>query len=365
MTFKKTRIVSFFQGLLLFLVFWTTKKPLVFLLDDASNDVIYVLGVLLVFLTFILSWILLRIGKLEAVIFQSVIMLIILTMAMSDGALFGVYKGFSIILMLNFMVMIYLLNRQAFNVEIILLTMAGCFLFYGIVSGLWLFVIGYDLKLRETIGFNGPIVFGQYMIISFTIYLLYGHKLKAPIAVSLSYLSLSKGPILGGFLAFYLDSKNKFKLAVISVPLLAASVSIFEFDSRAFSWLSLDSFESLLALSSVSSRVDAYVQGYHLLSESFMGLGWGGWSKISYLRYPHNIFLEILVEPPLLLGLFLLSFMCLVFYYIKDRRYRILLCVMLFMAQFSGSIVDNRGVFFISMLFSLVCPVFERRVKDL
>ena len=365
MILKKTKIASYFQGLLLFLVFWTSKKPLVFLLDDASNDVVYLLVTLLVLLTFILSWILLRIGKLEAFIFQLVVMLIILAMTMLDGTLFGVYKGFSIILMLDFMVMIYLINKQSFNVKIILLTMAGCFLFYGLVSSLLLFVIGHDFQQREIIGFNGPIVFGQYMIISFTIYLLYWHKLKASMAFLLSCLSLSKGPMLGGFLGVLLNSKNKFKLVLISVSLLVVSASIFEFDSRVFSLLSLDSLESLFALTSVSARMDAYVQSYYSLSESFLGLGWGGWSKISYLNYPHNIFLEILVEPPLLLGLFLISFMWLAFYLIKDQRFRILFFVMLLMAQFSGSIVDNRGIFFITMLFLLVYPTFERRVKDL
>jgi O-antigen ligase len=231
--------------------------------------------------------------------------------------------------------------------------MAGIFLFYGLISSVWLYSINYDLQQREIIGFNGPIVFGQYMIISFTIYLLYGNKLKGYTAFLLSFLSLSKGPFIAGLLTIYLNYRSKSKF-LIYMLLLAASVLIFAPNIRVLEWLThLNSVEDLLKLSSISARVDAYTQSYYLISESLMGLGWGGWKEVSYLKYPHNIFLEILVELPLILAVFFIFYIGFVFYSIKDKRYRILFSIMLLMALFSGSIIDNRGIFFITMLFLL------------
>ena len=210
------------------------------------------------------------------------------------------------------------------------------------------------MQQRDVIGFNGPIVFGQYMVISFTIYLLYGNKFKGYTAFLLSFLSLSKGPFIAGLLTIYLNSRSKFKLLFIYMLLLVASVLIFEPSIRVLEWLTnLNSVEDLLEVSSISARVDAFTQSYYLISENFMGLGWGGFQEFSYLKYPHNLFVEILVELPLILAVLLIFYIGFVFYSIKDKRYKILFSIMFLMAMFSGSILDNRGIFFITMLFLL------------
>jgi hypothetical protein len=281
-------------------------------------------------------------------------MLLLLPVALVYGNEFGVYKAFSIIFMLNMTVTTYLINPSSFNIRTILLVMAGIFLFYGLLSSIWIYIVGYDFDERSVIVFNGPIVFGQYMIISCTIFLLYQSKIKALVAFLLSFLSQSKGPLFGGLLAFLFSSKNKVRSMLILLTFLVGTVVFLELDLRVFSWIfTLIDSGAISEVSSFSARIDAYQQSYRLVSQSFMGLGLGGWSDVSYLRYPHNIFLEILVELPLLLGICLILLMLFAFHSIKDSSYRILFIAILFMALFSGSIVDNRGVFFVTMLFLL------------
>ena len=362
MVIKKLNIVGLFQGLLLFLIFWTAKKPLEFLLNGVSNDLIYLVGAALMVFTIVVSLILLKLDYSGAAIFQLLIMLIFLPIALTHGNEFGAYKAFSLVLMLNLMGIVFLINRLSFSIETILLTMAGLFLFYGVISGIMAQLLGSSFQ-RGIIGFNGPIVFGQYMVLSFTIYLLYGHKLRGAMAFLLSLLSFSKGPFLGGLLAAYLTSRNKFQLVLISLPFVAIAIWMVGFDYRVLTWLThLNDLESLSALGSFSGRIGAYKQSYYLLSESSLGVGLGAWSNFSNYKYPHNMFLEILVEMPLLLGVCLILFMCVVFYSIKDSHYRVLFAIFVFMALFSGSIIDNRGPFFISMLFLLS---FSRRRQQI
>ena len=82
-------------------------------------------------------------------------------------------------------------------------------------------------------------------------------------------------------------------------------------------------------------------------------LGLGGWSSISEYKYPHNIFIEILTELPLVLSIPFLVINIVAFFSIKDSVFRILFIVFLFMAQLSGSLIDNRGIFLIIILFLL------------
>lgn len=356
MVISKSYVVSLFQALLIFFCFWASKKPLIYLINGVSVEAVQLTGIGLILLTSFISWVLFKVNKPGPSIFLLVLMLFLVPIGLFYANEFGAYKSFSLILMLNLISIIYLVGRKFYDIDRILITIASVFLLYGLFFGIYLNISGFNFSEREVIGFNGPIVFGQYMIISFSIFLIYWKRIKAVIAYLISFLSLSKSVMITGILSIFLNSQNKIKLFLISLPILFLAFQLFDFNTevRVLYWIQfITDFETLLTLSSFSARAAAYTQSYELISNSYQGLGLGGWMDISYLRYPHNIFLEILVEFPLFFGLLLIFFMFTFFMIIKDRRYKILFCLMLFMALFSGSLIDNRGIFFITMLFLL------------
>lgn len=352
MTLSKIDTVGITQGFLIFLTFWLAKMPLIFIFDQPSWAVNLLLGLLLIFSTFASALLLLFQKKYSVAIYQILITLALLPASLIDGNEFGIYKAFSLVLFLNLVVFIYLIRPSFFDVKVILTTMAAAFAIYGVLSIAAMFLIGGGLSQRGIIGFNGPIVFGQYMVFSFTIFLLYEKKAWALITFAMALISQSKGPILGGLISFGLASKSKNKLIFVVFPILLAGLFFFAKELRAFEWIFyfLD-HRALPNTGSFSARIDLYNKGYLAMFGDSLGLG--GWSSISEYKYPHNIFIEILTELPLVLSIPFFVINIVAFFSIKDSVFRILFIVFLFMAQLSGSLIDNRGIFLIIILFLL------------
>jgi hypothetical protein len=352
MTLSKIDTVGITQGFLIFLAFWLAKMPLIFIFDHPYWAVKIFLGLLLIISTFASAILLLFMKKYSVAIYQILIMLTLLPASLINGNEFGIYKVFSLVLFLNLVVFTYFIRPSFFDVKAILTTMAAAFAIYGVLSIAAMSLIGDGLSQRGIIGFNGPIVFGQYMIFSFTIFLLYEKKVRALFMFAMALISQSKGPLLVGLISFGLASKNKIKLIFISLPILLVGLFFFTQELRAFQWIFyLLEHGALPNGGSFSARIDLYNKGYMAMFGDSLGLG--GWSSISEYKYPHNIFIEILTELPLMLSIPFLVTNIVAFFSIKDSVFRILFIIFLFMAQLSGSIIDNRGIFLIIILFLL------------
>lgn len=347
MTLRKSNILSFFISTALFLVFFTAKKPLEFLLESSTNNIALIIGVFLFFLTCSTMIFLLKNGRFMAGVFHLIFMLTLLPAAMVNGSEFGIYKVFSLNLMMNLVVVMYMING-AFNLKSVLLMMAHIFIFYGLFSAVFITLTGYNFEERAVIGLNGPIVFGQYMVISFAIYMMYGKLIKGFVSFLLSFLSNSKGPFIAAIYVFIGNSRSKIKVTLMLLLLLTIFINLTaEMNFRIFELYNLDESNAF------SARFYQYEQFYLLITDSVLGIGVGNWSDFSTLKYPHNIFLEILIELPLFLGLLFIFFVAYLFLKIRDRNYKILFLTMLIFSLFSGSILDNRGLFFITLLFLL------------
>ena len=352
MALSKNTLYQIFQGALITLIFWTAKWPFIFLVDGLPWVSVSILGMSLFVWTLLLSALLFTAGMFGASIYQLFMMLSILPISLVHGNDFGVYKAFSIILMMNLVTSVFFIKPSIFSVRIVLLTSAMLFLFYGVVSMAMLFLLGESPLNRGKIGFNGPIVFAQYMVFTFAVLLLHSKRFVSFLAFGMAIISQSKGPILAGLGVLLMTSKNKRLLLLLFFPIVFGLIFFFGDQFRAVSWIKyFMETGSLPNSGSFVARAELYRQAIGLLATDSVGLG--GWADLSHYSYPHNIFIEVLVELPILLAASFLLIHFVAFMLIKDASYRVLFVLFLFMAQFSGSLIDNRAIFLVTLLFLL------------
>jgi len=274
----------------------------------------------------------------------------------------GFFKYVSLSIFLSLIALIYCLLPKRHSLGEVLVTFAGTLTLYGVLAVLWGVIKGQQFSLRESIGINGPIVFGQLMITASAIFMLYGNRryMLAATSAMLSLLSFSKGPVVAGLFVLFF----KRKLLSVFLGLLAISSILFLppefFENRLFSFVKAiygavmdDDYGSLFSGSnygSIGSRLEQYILAASLLSDFPYGIGVGQWGRFSIHEYPHNFFVEIIVEQGWLLGG--LSLIMIIFSYlrIRDENLKCLLLMFLLFSMFSGSVLDNRGVYMVALL---------------
>lgn len=180
-------------------------------------------------------------------------------------------------------------------------------------------------------------------------------KLKPMIALAIIgccawalLLSASRGPLFAMFLALFIAAlpERSFKYrAVRRATICAITVGIVMF---AFSFAPESTQERIVNFStgnSTTTRLDLYRGAAHLASVNPQGIGWGQFGSTMQQpeTYPHNVFLEVLVEAgwvPLFVLVVWIGFALK-----RARSDQLLLSCLLFMllnALVSGDINGNR-----------------------
>ncbi len=275
---------------------------------------------------------------------------------------FGFLKYVSLSFLLSVTAIVYCILPKRKSLGSVLLNFAGLLVFYGCLAVLWGVAKGQQFVLREPIGVNGPIVFGQLMVIASAILLLYGNRklILASLPAALSLLSYSKGPILAGMFILFLKKRMFFMmLIVLSVPLLLVLPGelldnrVFRFFGSLYESLSSSDFGMLFEganYGSIGARLEQYLLAINLLSDYPLGIGIGQWALFSEYEYPHNYLVEILIEQGLVLGMGSLLMIAFFFTKIRDRNLVYLLLMLFLFSMFSGSVVDNRGIYLMVLL---------------
>ncbi|WP_422416346.1 O-antigen ligase family protein [Pseudomonas sp. GZD-222] len=288
--------------------------------------------------------------------------LFLLNLIANDFSSFGFFKYASLSILISLTAIVYCITPKRHSLAEVLLVFAGLLAIYGCLAVLWEVIKGQQFALRESIGLNGPIVFGQLMVISSALFLLYGNRrfIIASVPAALSLLSFSKGPILSGLFILFLKRKKIFVLLLLLLPVFALMSPIDLFDNRLFYFIeslyeAVASSDTSLLFSgsnygSIGSRLDQYVLAVNLLSEHPLGIGLGQWSLVSEHEYPHNYLVEILVEQGLVFGLGSLLAVLFFFTKITDRNLKYVVVMFFLFSMFSGSIVDNRGIYLVILL---------------
>lgn len=248
----------------------------------------------------------------------------------------------------------------------------------------------YDDLNRLSVMGGGPIVFARWVLTGALITIVLFKKkwgLKLAVVGVCFYLSLlagSKGPILGFIIAllFYGFILVKNNISVQKITMLLAAGLFFiggvfvaiQLNIIPSRLAALTNVDELIASSSFLSRFDRVTNTAVLITNNPMGVGLGNWAQEfnwytnTYLDlddYPHNIFIEIIVETGLL-GLLL--FMSIIVYPLykyfkystkfKDNNNYVLLPILIVFslvnASFSGDLSDARLLFILStILFTL------------
>ena len=101
-----------------------------------------------------------------------------------------------------------------------------------------------------------------------------------------------------------------------------------------------------------SDRLNMLVSGFEAAKKSIMfGVGFGGWLEFNFVhKYPHNIFIELLVEGGLI-AIFYLFFVC--FLIAKNNVYKLLVFYSLLVLTFSGDFSYMRYFIFFSTIILL------------
>lgn len=349
-------------GGFLFFVYMLAKAPL---LLAGEMDGIQLIGSLLLMLMLMSIAILLLVlcRKIYACYFLTSFNLLFLFNLMF-GAFndFGFLKYVSLSFLLSVTAIVYCILPKRKSLGSVLLNFAGLLVFYGCLAVLWGVAKGQQFVLREPIGVNGPIVFGQLMVIASAILLLYGNRklILASLPAALSLLSYSKGPILAGMFILFLKKRMFFMmLIVLSVPLLLVLPGelldnrVFRFFGSLYESLRSSDFGMLFEganYGSIGARLEQYLLAINLLSDYPLGIGIGQWALFSEYEYPHNYLVEILIEQGLVLGMGSLLMIAFFFTKIRDRNLVYLLLMLFLFSMFSGSVVDNRGIYLMVLL---------------
>ena len=148
-------------------------------------------------------------------------------------------------------------------------------------------------------------------------------------------------------------------LIVLSVPLLLVLPGelldnrVFRFFGSLYESLSSSGFGMLFEganYGSIGARLEQYLLAINLLSDYPLGIGIGQWALFSEYEYPHNYLVEILIEQGLVLGMGSLLMIAFFFTKIRDRNLVYLLLMLFLFSMFSGSVVDNRGIYLMVLL---------------
>ncbi|WP_414156937.1 hypothetical protein [Pseudomonas sp. BNK-15] len=275
----------------------------------------------------------------------------------SDFNSFGFFKYASLSLFLSLIALMYGVLPKRHSLTQVLLTFACLLILYGLLAVMWGVIKGQQFSLRGSIGINGPIVFGQLMITASVIFLLYGYRrfVLAAISAGLSLLSFSKGPIVAGLFVFFLRRKAfvivlGFFVGIIFMflPPDVLDNRIISFSKSIVSSVASGDYELLFSganYGSIGARLEQYILAGRLLGEFPSGIGFGRWSVYSVHEYPHNFFVEILVEQGWVLGGCSLLIILLSYFKLCDRRIKYLFLMFLLFSMFSGSVLDNKGVY--------------------
>lgn len=234
------------------------------------------------------------------------------------------------------------------------------FLVYGGVVVLFKIMSG-TLFSRTMMGFNGPIVFSRYMLAAFIIGVFLLHKkekLLSPLLIMFSYLSYSKGPILGLLLTISIKRIFFALFAFVIIFFYATSgygegryINFVNDIYSAILSLDVDVFFSGYNYGSLGSRVESFF--YVKDSFGFIGNGLGSWSLVtpSIHIYPHNLFLELLIELGVAGLIFLVLFILFALIPVREVNAFHLVAVFFFLnSLFSGDLIDNFFIFWFLVL---------------
>jgi hypothetical protein len=355
---------SFFFGSFLFFAYMAAKAPLLLWeAVDLAMPEFFVAVVFLATLTVCAGALLLFFKKGYACCFVVLFnILFFLSLLVGGFNSFGFFKYASLSILLSLTALAYCLLPNKHRLEDVLLTFSALLALYGISAVLWGVINGQQFALRESIGMNGPIVFGQMMVISCAIILMYGDRrvMVASVPAMLSLLSFSKGPILAGLCIFFLKRKIFFVAMMVFAITVLLMLPGELLDNRFFNFVSslyeaVKEGDTSVLFSgsnygSIGSRLEQYVVALNLLEEYPMGIGVGHWIFFSEHDYPHNFLVELLVEQGLVVGLASLLLVLFFFTKIHDRNLRYLALMFLLFSMFSGSVIDNRGIYLMVLI---------------
>lgn len=352
-------------GMFLFFFYMLAKAPLlVFGFGELSVWLLFFgVATSLLLMMFAVFWLLL-LGKFYAAAFVFLFnLLFFFGLLISDFNAFGFFNYYSLSLFLSIAVLGYCLTPKRHSLAQVLLVFAGMLLLYGTISVFWGVANGVKFSLRDaTIGINGPIVFGQLMISASAIYFLYGKRqfLAGCVSAGLSLVSFSKGPVLAGLFILLLKRKvflvPLVMLCVGAVLMFPESVADnrFLFFVKSVYQLLVNSDTNVLFsgknYGSVGLRIEQYFLAANLLSNYPFGVGLGNWIHFSVLDYPHNYVIEVLVEQGLFVGSCSLILVFALILKAVDVNLKYLFVMFFLFSMFSGSIIDNRGIYFIVLL---------------
>lgn len=299
-------------------------------------------------------------------------LLFFLNLVVGEFNSIGFFKYVSLSIFISLIALVYCLLPKRHNLDEVLLTFASLLALYGVLAVFWGVIKGQQFSLRESIGINGPIIFGQLMITAGAIFILYGNRryMLAAMSAALSLLSFSKGPIVAGLVVVFLKRKLFFIALAIVLVLLFMLLPGDMLDNRIVSFVksiyvavSNDDYDSLFSganYGSIGSRLEQYILASSLLSEFPYGVGVGKWGAFSVHEYPHNYFVEVLVEQGWLLGGASLIMVAFSYGRFRDDNLKYLFLMFLLFSMFSGSVLDNRGVYMITLLGLLYRNKFTR-----
>jgi len=358
----KDNILSLTYGLSIFLIFFTTKAWLRIVDIDLIN-VFY----LSVFANLCISLILYKFFRARdsAIFISFVSILFLATTYLSGYNEFGIYKLSSVLLML-FGISLMKITIPSSNFLETLKIIAIVLFFYGCLGIISKLLLDGNLFLRERILLNGPIVFAQYMSISAVIFIV-GYKdiFRGVATVFFTLLTFSKGPILSLAIILWLAARKKI-VFLLSIVLTLFVLYFFQIGGRYYDFIEavvylFINFDSSIFfndrnIGSVGVRIVEYGSAIQLIADNFItGIGVGNWQLNSprSLQYPHNSILEIFVE----MGVVISTAMIILFFWFvlkfKDSLTLLLFLLFFLFSMFSGSIVDNRGIFFVVLLYFL------------
>lgn len=352
-------------GALLFLLYMLAKAPLLLFGQGGldTTTLLVALTFVFVFMLCAVTWLLLY-KKIYAGFFLLAFnLLFFMALCFGDFNSFGFFKYASLSIFLSSVALGYCMMPRRHSLPEVLLVFAGFLTLYGSVAVVWGVINGVQFSMREaTIGINGPIVFGQLMIVASAIFLLYSNRqlVAGSLSAGLSLLSFSKGPVLAGLFILFLKRKMLFILlmmlgvgVVFLLPDSMVDNRFFYFIESVYQSVTNSDADVLMSGSnygSVGSRLEQYFLAAQLLSDYPLGVGVGLWGEHSSLEYPHNYLVEVLGEQGLLLGSASLLLVCVLSIKAGDKNIKYLIVMFFLFSMFSGSVVDNRGIYFMILL---------------
>jgi hypothetical protein len=203
-----------------------------------------------------------------------------------------------------------------------------------IASGLFFLIVGIIYKLEYgfwersiRFGFLGSITFGWVMgfsllasIIAWTKFRTFTYIFLINIFVLSILWTDSKGPIFGLFITFVVYTLMNFKLKHFLFNIIILTVLLFIFihfgqNTRIFRFIVSLVADFDNSYVSTGLRINYVIQSWSIFTDhTFLGIGMGRWSEyfLSDHNYPHNVYIELMVE----IGFSAIILMMILFIYI-------------------------------------------------